>query len=97
MFPISVFHFVNLFFLRSFVKNLQIVLIWEAISVGNFFGQEDGWKNDETKTFVNKEKIDAIFKDFDIVYFNERKYSKENAAGRMKFWHVYDVIAKKVK
>ena len=67
------------------------------IFVGNFFGKEDGWKDDENKTFVSEEDIDNIFENFDIVHFNEKKYRKETAGGKMKFWHVYEVIAKKVR
>lgn len=67
------------------------------IFVGNFWGKEDGWKADENKTFVSEEDIDNIFENFDIVYFNEKKYSKKTASGKMKFWHVYEVIAKKVR
>lgn len=68
------------------------------IFVGNFLGQEDEWQDDENKTFVSKEDIDTIFEDFNIIYFNEKKYSKvKKVTEKMKFWHVYDVIAKKVK
>lgn len=64
--------------------------------VGNFLGEDDDWKNDENKSFVNKKKLELIFKDFEIVYFNEMKYSKKKeSAGKIKFWHVFDVIAKK--
>lgn len=66
--------------------------------VGNFLGKEDEWKDNENKTFVSKEDIDTIFEDFDIMYFKEKKYSKKKeSTGRMKFWHIYDVIAKKIK
>lgn len=64
--------------------------------VGNFLGEDDEWKNDKNKTFVNREKIESIFKDFEIVYFNERRYNKMKiSTGKVKFWHVYDLIAKK--
>ena len=60
-------------------------------------GKEDGWKDDENKTFVSEEDVDNIFENFDIVYFNEKKYSRDTASGKMKFGHVYEVIAKKVR
>lgn len=64
--------------------------------VGNFLGLEDDWSSDENKSFVNGEKINQIFKDFEIVYFSEMKYSKKKeSTGKNKFWHVFDVIARK--
>ena len=59
-------------------------------------GKEDEWSKDTNRTFVNEKEIKDIFKDFNIIYFNEKKYKKITAKGNMKFWHVYEIIAKKL-
>ena len=40
--------------------------------VGNFLGKEDEWSKDTNRTFVNEKEIKDIFKDFKIIYFNEK-------------------------
>ena len=64
--------------------------------VGNFLGKEDEWSKDTNRTFVNEKEIKNIFKNFKIIYLNEKKYKKLTAKGNMKFWDVYEVIAKKL-
>ena len=64
--------------------------------VGNFLGKEDEWSLDSNRTFIDKEQLDIIFKDFEIVFFKEIKFNKETTKGKMKFWHIYQIIARKI-
>lgn len=64
--------------------------------VGNFLGKEDEWSTDSNRTFIDKEELYSIFKDFEIVFFKEKKFNKKTAKGRMKFWHIYQIIARKM-
>lgn len=62
-----------------------------------FFGLNDSWAEVKEKmVFLSKEQVLELFKNsFDIVEFNEvEKYGK-TGAGKMKHWHIYNVIAKK--
>lgn len=63
--------------------------------VGNFLGKEDDWSTDSTRTFIDKEQLNKIFEDFEIVFFEEQKFNKKTAKGNMKFWHIYQIIARK--
>lgn len=63
--------------------------------VGNFLGKEDEWSSDNSKSFVDEEELKKIFKDFEIIYFKEKRYTKQTAKGNLKFWHVYEIIARK--
>ena len=42
------------------------------ILYGNFLGKEDEWSKDANRTFVNEKEIKDIFKNFKIIYFNEK-------------------------
>lgn len=64
--------------------------------VGSFLGKEDEWSLDSNRTFIDKEQLDIIFKDFEIVFFKEIKFNKETTKGKMKFWHIYQIIARKI-
>lgn len=40
--------------------------------VGNFLGKEDEWSIDTNRTFIDKEQLDIIFKDFEIVFLKKK-------------------------
>ena len=64
--------------------------------VGNFFGLNDEWakiKND--MTFLSKEDVLSLFNDFEIISFKEIEKDMKTGLGKMKHWHIFDVIAKK--
>ncbi len=46
--------------------------------------------------FLSKEQVLELFKNsFEIIEFNELEKDSKTGLGRMKHWHVYNVIAKK--
>lgn len=48
--------------------------------------------------FLSKEQVLELFKDaFEIVYFKEVEKDGKTGLGKMKHWHIYNVIAKKIK
>ena len=64
--------------------------------VGNFFGNNDEWKNTkEEMTFLAKGQVIEVFKDFDIIEFKEIEKDVITGLGKMKHWHIFNVIAKK--
>ena len=79
--------------------------LWNKISdsilidgyfVGNFLGINDEWKNTKEKmTFLTKEQVMELFKDFNIIEFKEVEKDNFTGLGKMKHWHVFNVIAKK--
>lgn len=64
-----------------------------GIFVGQFFGTEDSWSDDEKMTFHTKEQVKTLFKRFSISHIEEIKKEGKTALGREKFWHVFNVIA----
>ena len=48
--------------------------------------------------FFNKTQVLELFKDsFDIVFFNEIEKNGKTALGKEKHWHIFNIIAKKIK
>lgn len=71
-------------------------ILKEGYFVGNFFGNNDEWKNTkEEMTFLTKEQVIELFKDFDIIEFKEIEKDAITGLGKMKHWHIFNVIAKK--
>ena len=76
----------------------MIVQILVGYFVGNFFGINDSWvKIKEKMVFLSKEEVLTLFKNFEIIDFQEKEYDGKTGLGKIKHWHVYDVIAKKIK
>lgn len=64
--------------------------------VGNFFGEKDEWNNQSTnRTFLSKEEVIELFKEFEILKIQEIEINKPTAEGKMKHWHFIEVFAKK--
>ena len=57
----------------------------------------DSWVNiKEQMVFLSKEQVLELFKNsFDIIEFNEVEKDGKTGLGKMKHWHIYNVIAKK--
>lgn len=72
-------------------------ILKEGYFVGNFFGNNDEWKNTkEEMTFLTKEQVIELFKNFDIIEFKEIEKDAITGLGKMKHWHIFNVIAKKL-
>ena len=73
------------------------VFLKNGYFAGNFFGLNDSWtKIKKEMVFLSKEQILDLFKDyFEIIHFNEIEKDGKTGLGKMKHWHIYDVIAKK--
>lgn len=64
--------------------------------VGNFFGVKDSWANIKEKmVFLEKEEVLKLFEQFEIIQFEELEKDGRTGLGKMKHWHIYEVIAKK--
>ena len=46
-------------------------------------------------TFLSKEQVIDLFKDFDIIEFHENEIDGKTGLGNIKHWHTFDIIAKK--
>lgn len=57
----------------------------------------DSWVNiKEQMVFLSKEQVLELFKDsFEIIEFNEVEKDGKTGLGKMKHWHIYNVIVKK--
>lgn len=71
-------------------------ILKDGFFVGNFFGLNDEWNTPEdNRTFLSKAEAIDLFKDFEIIKFNEIEKDRPTALGKMKHWHTYEVVARK--
>jgi len=101
---------VNLFLAVNtlpFIQKERFKELWIHISnkiesqgrfAGHFFGSNyEGFtdKERERMTFLNKENVLELFKDFDIEFFDEKEQTGKSGTGRDIYYHIFEVIAKK--
>lgn len=64
--------------------------------VGNFFGLNDSWVDKKQDVvFLSKEEVLNLLKSFEIVRFEEIEKDSKTGLGKMKHWHIHEIIAKK--
>lgn len=70
---------------------------YDGYFVGNLFGINDEWNTPKDKrTFLNKEQVIDLFKDFEIISLKEFEKDRPTALGKMKHWHTFEVVARKI-
>ena len=63
--------------------------------VGNFLGLNDSWAMiKEQMVFLSKEQVEELFNKFEIIKFEEIEGDGKTALGKIKHWHIYNVIGK---
>lgn len=93
-------------FSLSFCDKNRFVDLWRKVEesiccggyfVGNFFGDRDEWVETKRKmTFLTCEKVRRLFADeFEVEKFDEVEKDAITGMGKMKHWHVVNVIARK--
>lgn len=66
--------------------------------VGNFFGLKDSWAEIKPRmVFLSKEQVLNLFEKFEIIQFEENEKDGKTGLGKIKHWHTFDIIAKKIK
>lgn len=81
---------------KEFWDKINDSILKDGYFVGNFFGNKDEWKNTKGEmTFLTKEQVIEMFKDFKIFELQEIEKNDFTGLGKMKHWHIFNVIAKK--
>ena len=83
-------------------KEVWIQILEKIESQGRFIGHFFGPfylgftdKERKTMTFLTKEEVLELFKDFDIEFFDEKRETGKSRTGRQIQSHIFEVIAKK--
>lgn len=75
---------------------IKMSILDKGYFVGNFFGLNDSWNGVKTEmVFLSIEQVMELFKDFEIILFKEIEKDGLTGLGKMKHWHIFDVIAKR--
>lgn len=77
-------------------NKIKMSILDKGYFIGNFFGINDSWNNSKSEMiFLSREQVMELFEDFEIIIFKEIEKDALTGLGKMKHWHIFDVIAKK--
>lgn len=77
-------------------NKIKTSILEEGYFVGNFFGTNDSWNGIKPQmVFLAKDQIMELFKEFETIAFKEIEEEALTGLGKMKHWHIFNVIAKK--
>jgi len=62
---------------------------------GNLFGEKDEWSQMPGVTFVTRDQIDELFRDFEIEYLREQHQEGQSVLTETKMWHLFEIVARK--
>ncbi len=66
-----------------------------GVFCGQLFGDRDGWADRADMTFHTRAAAEALLEGFDVVELEEVEGDFDTATGEEKYWHYYDVVARK--
>ena len=77
-------------------ENIRKCIFPHGYFVGTLFGIRDEWNSlNSDKVFFERYQIYELFKGFDIILFKEWEKDAVGGDGKLKYWHVFSIIAKK--
>ena len=89
--------FCNKNYFKELWNKINNSILKDGYFVGNFFGNHDERINSKREmTFLTKEQVIELFSDFDIIEFTEVEKYATTGLGKIKYWHIFNVIAKKL-
>lgn len=97
-------HLVNSSFSLPFCEPEHFAALWGRIVgslwpggrfAGQLFGDRDTWAALPDRSHQTRAEVDALFRGFEIEYWQEEEREGNDAEGFSKHWHVYHIVARK--
>lgn len=91
-------------FSLPFCKPESFTQLWSAVErslkpggyfTGNFFGPEDEWAKHGDLSIHSEGELRNLFKDYEILHWEEKNEMAPTAAGPLKHWHLFTIIARR--
>lgn len=81
---------------ENFFHHVKRALAIGGVFCGQVFGNKDNWNTFKNMTFYTRKKTEELFLNLSIESFNEVEEDAPSFSEKMKHWHFFEVIAKKV-
>jgi len=98
--------FLNASYALPFCAPDQFDAVWERVVTalprggrfaGQFFGEQDDWASLADRTHHTRPQVERMFKDFILEQLNEVQNYEAGVTGTLKNWHIFHVVARKVR
>lgn len=64
---------------------------------GQLFGDHDSWTIYSNMTFLTRAQVEELLQNFEVEFFNEEDHPGKTALGEEKHWHIFHIVAQKIK
>lgn len=100
----NTYGFINAQFALFFISQEQIketlgsiigALRPNGIFCGQILGPEDEWASLKEINTLERKEVKKIFSGFEFIEFSEIQRKGKTAIGKEKFWHFYNIVARK--
>ena len=68
-----------------------------GIFCGQLFGLKDSWASNKNMTFHHRNSLDSLFNNFRINLLHEENKISKTSSGEEKNWHIFHLVAVKLK
>jgi SAM-dependent methyltransferase len=68
-----------------------------GIFCGQLFGLKDSWASNKNMTFHHRNSLDSLFNNFTIDLLHEENKISKTSSGEEKNWHIFHLVAVKLK
>lgn len=62
---------------------------------GQLLGDWDTWAREPHISFLTRHQVEELLRPFDLEFFAEEAHPGQTALGQTKFWHLYQIVARK--
>lgn len=64
---------------------------------GQFYGMHDSWSESLETTHLRRNEIETLFANFALEFFEEEETDALTPKGRIKHWHIFHLVGKKIR
>ncbi|MEL6489958.1 MAG: class I SAM-dependent methyltransferase [Cyanobacteria bacterium J06621_3] len=96
--------FINASFCLPFCPPSQFQALWEKIVnslrpggrfCGQLFGDRDSWAAYPNRSHHTRSQLDQLLIPFNIEFLEEEEHPGITALGEEKYWHIYNIVARR--
>ena len=64
---------------------------------GQLIGNRDSWTVYPDLSYHTREQVEELFAEFEFEFFEEEEHPGKTALGEEKYWHLFQIVARKVQ
>lgn len=102
--PLPPADLVNASFCLQFCPQDDFPTFWQQVVTalkpggrfaGQLIGDRDSWTQYANFSYHTRAQVDSLLSGFEVEYFDEEEHPGKTALGEEKYWHLFQIVARK--